>query len=308
MRILITDAVHNIMIERLTESGHEIDYIPSITKEETSKIVESYDGIVINSKIICDQSFIDTAKNLRFIARLGSGIEIVDIVYAKSKGIQVYRSPEGNCDAVAEHAIGMLLSLSNQLKKGDSTVRAMEWNRESNRGWEIGDLTVGVIGYGYTGRAFCHRIRPFCKRLLVYDKYVNGFGDELIEECSSMDLIFEEVDILSLHIPYTNETSGLVGTSFIKLFKKPIVLINTSRGGIVKTKSLLMHLKNGKISGACLDVFENEKPNTYSKSERKMYEELFSMSNIIFSPHVAGWTHESKFKLANLLADRILMV
>ena len=308
MKILITDAVHDILIERLIESGHHIDYMPSISKEEVIKIIASYDGIVINSKITCDQLFIDQAVKLQFIARLGSGIEIIDVAYAKAKGIHVYRSPEGNCDAVAEHAIGMLLSLSNQLNKGDRAVRALKWDREANRGWEIGGRTVGVIGYGYTGRAFCQRIRPFCKRLLVYDKYVNGFGSASIEECLSMDAIFEEADILSLHIPFTDETKGLFNASYFSSFKKPFVLINTSRGGIVETKSLINCLQNGKVLGACLDVFENEKPNTYNESEVKMYNELFSISNIVLSPHVAGWTHESKFKLANLLADRILMV
>lgn len=308
MRVLITDAVHPILIERLTSAGYQINYTPSISRDEVLAVIQHYQGIVINSKIICDKNFVDKAENLQFIARLGSGIEIIDVAYAQSRNIAVYRSPEGNCDAVAEHAIGMLLSLSNKLLDGDRAVRNMEWDREANRGWELGELTVGVIGFGFTGKAFCKRIAPFCKRILVYDKYVKGFGSDRVKECSSLQDLFEHVDIVSLHIPFNDETRGLVDSSFIKSFKKPFVLINTSRGGIVKTDTLIDNLKNGNIRGACLDVFENEKPKTYTKEEENMYKQLFSLSNIVFSPHVAGWTVESKYKLANLLADRILMV
>ncbi len=308
MKILVTDSVHPILIDRLNEVGHQITYEPNISKNEVEAIIHDFDGIVINSKIVCDHSFIDKAKRLKFIARLGSGIEIVDIPYANKNGIKVFRSPEGNCDAVAEHAIGMLLSLSNNLRQADHAVRSKQWDREANRGWEISERTVAVIGYGHTGKAFCKRIAPFCKRLLVYDKYVSGFQSDMIEECSSLELIFKEADIVSLHIPYTDETKRMVDDDFIGSFNKSFVLINTSRGGIVVTESLIKALDSGRIYGACLDVFENEKPDTFSKNEQKMYDDLFARTNIVVSPHVAGWTIESKYKLANLLADRILMV
>lgn len=305
--VLITDTVHPLLLSGLTEKGFECHYQPDIDAEKVYNIIQNYVGVVINSKILVDKKFLDKAVNLKFVARLGSGLEIIDLGYAMQKGINVYRSPEGNCDAVAEHAVGMLLSLANNICKSDRELRKKIWNRETHRGWELLGKTVGIIGFGYTGKALAKRLSGFSCRILVYDKYLKGFQKEYsyVEE-SSIDLIFNEADVISLHLPLTNETRKLVVKEFINNFKKEFFLINTSRGEVVDTRDLLDALNTGKIKGACLDVFENEKPNTYSLDEQNLFNELFIKENVVLTPHIAGWTKESKERLSSILLEKII--
>lgn len=306
-KVLITDGVHPLLLEGLTTAGYDCDYFPKTTLAHVLQIIEDYQGIIINSKILVDRAFLDKAQQLQFIGRLGSGLEIIDLDYADQKGVRVHRAPDGNCDAVAEHAMGMLLAMAIKLKTGDEQVRQKNWQREAQRGWELMGKTVGILGFGYTGSAFAQRLQGFGVKILAYDKYKSNYADSIpyITE-SSLEQIFEQTDILSLHLPLTTETIGWVDTDFLDKFNKPIVLINTARGAIIPIQALIKALDTQKVLGACLDVFENEKPNNYTDIEEKNYKNLFSRNNILCSPHVAGWTKESKERLAKILLDRIL--
>lgn len=303
-RVLITDSVHPILMERLEAMGFVCDYFTDYNTEKVAETIHIYVGIVINSKIKVSADLIDRAEKLQFIARLGSGMEIIDVTYAEAKGIHCINSPEGNRDAVAEHAIGMLLALKNNLLQADRELRSFEWHREKNRGLELMHQTVGLLGYGNTGKAMAKKLSGFDVNVLVYDKYLKNYSDNYAQE-ASMEEIFDKCDILSLHLPLTIETRYLVNQEFLNSFKKEFILINTSRGAIVSTNTLLQGLSSGKLKGVCLDVFENERVATFTDEEKASYNSLYGYPNTVLSPHVAGWTSESKYKLANILADKI---
>ena len=305
--VLITDTVHELLILGLEAAGYECHYLPDIDPKIVLEKIKDYTGIVINSKITVDRFFLQNAPKLKFIARLGSGLEIIDLEAAKEKAVLVHRSPDGNCDAVAEHALGMLLTLANNLCTANEDVRKKMWRREELRGWELMGKTIGIVGFGFTGTAFAKRLSGFDVKVLAYDKYRKDFAKEMphLTE-SSMEIIFEEADILSIHLPLTEETKGLVNDEFLEKFKKPIVLINTARGEIVLTKSLLNALDSGKLIGSCLDVFENEKPKTYTGEQEILFAKLFERPNVLLSPHIAGWTQESKRRLSQLLLQMII--
>lgn len=306
-KVLITDHVAPLLIEGLLDAGYDCDYQPKIDQEKVLSQIADFEGLIINSKIQVDKNLLDQAAKLQFVARLGSGLEIIDLDYAEKKGVLVHRSPDGNCDAVAEHAMGMLLSLANHLNRIDAEVRAKHWNREAARGWEIMGKTVGIMGFGYTGAAFAQRLSSFGCQIFVYDKYKKGFAQHLdgVQEVG-MEAIFEQADILSLHLPLTEETIGICTTSFFEAFQKPIVLLNTSRGAVLPIQNLIQALNKGQVVAAGLDVFENEKPAHYTELQTKYYQDLFERPNVLLSPHVAGWTKESKERLAELLLKRIL--
>jgi D-3-phosphoglycerate dehydrogenase len=305
--VLITDAVHELLISGLEKAGYECHYVPDIDPEIVPERIKAYAGIVINSKITVDSAFLDNAPNLKFIARLGSGLEIIDLSAAREKGVLVHRSPDGNCDAVAEHALGMLLGFANNLCIANAELRNKIWRREELRGWELMGKTISILGFGFTGMALAKRLKGFDLKVLAFDKYRKDFAKQMphVRE-TSMELIFNETDILSIHLPLTEETKGLVNDEFLHKFKKPIVLVNTARGEIVLTESLLNALDSGKLVGACLDVFENEKPKTYTGEQEILFAQLFERPNVLLSPHIAGWTHESKRRLSQLLLQRIL--
>lgn len=305
-KILITDDVHPLLIEGMEADGFHCDYLPEITLEEVRAIIGDYGGLIINSKILVDRVLLDKAPKLRFVGRLGSGMEIVDREYAAAKGVAVLSSPEGNCNAVAEQALGMLLSLSNNLIRSDREVRQKMWNREKNRGFEIMGKTVGIIGFGHTGSAFAKKLSGMGVNILAYDKYkANYTAGFLYVEAVEMEEIFEKAEIISLHLPLTAETKHLVDLTFISKCKKGVILINTSRGQVIKTEDLIAGLESGNIGGACLDVFENEKTQTYSEREDEMYVRLLSFENVVVTPHIAGWTVESKRRLADILLGKI---
>ncbi len=305
-RVLITDSVHDDLIQGLNNRHWEVDYQPEIDLKTTRDKIAQYQGLVINSKILVDETFIEAATQLKWIGRLGSGMEIIDVKAAARKGICVVNTPEANCNAVAEHALGMLLSLFRNLNRADQELKNWIWEREKNRGIELSGKTVGIIGYGHTGQRFEEILQGFQVKILVYDKYKqlsNRQGRYRV--VSNVNEIKELADVISLHLPLTEETRFLVNMDFIQSCLNEIYIINTSRGDIVKTKDLITAMHSGKVKGACLDVFENERPERYSMDEKAMYGELNSMENVVLSPHIAGWTFESKQKIAKTLLNKL---
>lgn len=306
-KILFVDTVHPILEERLLSLGYTCEKELTTTKDEIEKRINSYFGLVIRSRFPIDQQFLDKAANLKFIARSGAGLENIDILCAEKKGVKVFNSPEGNMDAVGEQAIGMLLMLFNQLKKGDSEVRAGIWDREGNRGLELSNKTVGIIGYGNMGGALAKKLSGFGCRILAYDKYKKDFATNIVEE-ATLQTIFTETDVLSIHLPLSEETHHYVNDSFLAQFKKPIYLINTARGNNVCVADLVKGLINKTILGACLDVLEYETKSFETINAAGLPEDfkhLVKAENVILSPHVAGWTTESYIKLSSFLADKI---
>ncbi|MBK8922046.1 MAG: hypothetical protein IPM81_11125 [Saprospirales bacterium] len=308
-KVLITDDTHPLLLDGLERMGFTCHYLPDITPAVARKIISEYQGLIINSRISVDRSMLDAAKQLRFVGRLGSGMEIVDREYAARQGVAVVSSPEGNRNAVAEHALGMLLALTNNLLRADREVRQNIWRREANRGTELLDRTLGIIGFGHTGSQFARKLAGMEMRVLAYDKYKTGYtaGMPWVEE-TDLEAIQRHADIISLHLPLTTETRHLVNKKFIDRCKTGFILINTARGACIKTQDVVAALERGKIGGACLDVFENEKPTSFSLAEQSLYQRLHALDQVILTPHVAGWTHTSKRMLAEVLLEKIRAV
>lgn len=309
-KIAIVDEVHSILIEKLSRKGFDCVDLTNESQTHIESIIHEFIGIVIRSKFPLNESFLKNAVSLEFIARSGAGMENIDIDYCNTKNIELFNAPEGNRNAVGEHALGMLLSLFNNLNKGDKEIRRGVWDREGNRGIELEGKTVGLVGYGNNGKALAKKMQGFEVRILAYDKYKTNFSDDYVQE-SSMKAIFEHADILSFHIPQNEETIYLADDVFFRQFKKKIYLINLSRGKIVKTKVLVDNLKKGKVKGACLDVLEYEKTsfeNVFSDIDNlnSDFKYLLNSKNVILSPHVGGWTIESYYKLSNVLVNKIL--
>lgn len=300
--ILIVDDLHPIFIEQTEVLGYTCNYQPLIKLDEVLTIIAHYEGLVIRSKFQVDRAFLDTAINLKFIARAGAGMDNIDEDYARQKGIQLVNAPEGNMDAVGEHAIGMLLSLMNNLNRGDAEIRAGLWQREANRGYELKGRTVGIVGYGHMGQSFARKLKGFGVEIIAYDKYKTGFSDAYAREVS-MEEIVKHSDVLSLHVPLTHETKGLVNDEYLFHFRKPIFLLNTSRGKVIQTQAVLNAIKQGKILGAGLDVLEVEKFPALAGPQ--WFEELQQSGKVLLSPHVAGWTFESYRKISEVMAQKI---
>lgn len=306
-KVLFIDTTHPILPQKLEKAGFISDHFSSTSIDELKKILPQYQGLIIRSKFKINKELIDMATSLEFIGRVGSGMENIDVGYAKSKHVACFNSPEGNRDAVAEQALGMLLSIMNNLYRANQEVKSGIWKREANRGTEIKGKTVGIIGYGNTGTAFAKRLSGFDCKILAYDKYKSGFTNAIAKECSLED-IFTHADIVSLHVPLTEETKYLVNDKFVSSLHKPIFLINTSRGPVVKTSDLVSALETGKIRAAALDVLEYEDSSfeqLYSKTPAD-FNYLINCDRILLSPHIAGWTHESNIKLSEILADKII--
>jgi D-3-phosphoglycerate dehydrogenase len=308
MKILHLDSNHPLLMEELESAGFKNHSDFTSSKEAIEKIITQYDGIVIRSRFKIDTQFLDAAKNLKFIARVGAGLESINIPYAESKGIHLIAAPEGNRNAVGEHTLGMLLALLNKLPKAHSEVKNGQWNRESNRGFELDYRTVGIIGYGNMGKAFAKKLRGFNCDVFCHD-ILEGVGDENATQIPLKELQ-KTVDVLSLHTPWTPQTDKMVNKSFIDNFTKPFWFINTARGRSVITSDLVEAIKNRKILGAGLDVLEYENlsfESLFTTDEiPKALQELLQFKNVIITPHVAGWTEESKIKLAQVIADKII--
>lgn len=304
MKVLITDDVHPLLIEQLRQMGYEVSFRPEITFEETLAGISSCTGLVINSKIFCGDDLLDKAPDLRWIARLGSGMEVIDTKACDARGVKYFNSPEGNRNAVAEHTLALVLDLLNNISRSNQEVKQGKWIREANRGQELSGRTIGIIAYGNTGEAFTKILRGFDVELLAYDKYRKGFGTDFVKE-STLEEIFDKADMVSLHLPLTSETKYMVDESFLNNFKKPIYLINTSRGKVLKTSALIAALHSGKVKAAGLDVLENEKLNTLTDQEKQWYEALAKDERVILTPHIAGWTAESKRRVAEVVIEKL---
>jgi D-3-phosphoglycerate dehydrogenase len=308
IKILHLDSNHPLLLQQLELAGftNETDF--TSTKEAIEAKIHEYHGIVIRSRFKIDKNFLDKATNLQFIARVGAGLESIDCNYAASKNIQLIAAPEGNRNAVGEHALGMLLAIMNKLHRADALVRNGHWIREGNRGYELEGKTIGLIGYGNMGKSFAKKLRGFDVSVLCYDIQEN-VGDENAKQVSLFELQ-QKADVLSLHIPWTNETDKIVNTAFINAFAAPFWFINTSRGNNVVTNDLVEALQSGKIIGAGLDVLEYEKSsfeNLFLDSEKPAaFDYLLQAKNVLLTPHIAGWTHESHEKLAQVTVAKIV--
>lgn len=307
IKILHIDSNHPLLWEQLEQAGfiNHADFTSS--KEEIEAKIQDYQGIVIRSRFKIDKQFLDKAVNLQFIARVGAGLESIDCDYAASKNIALIAAPEGNCNAVAEHTLGMILSLFNKLNIADSEIRSGEWNREKNRGYELDGRTVGIIGYGNMGKAFAKKLRGFDVEVLCYDIKEN-VGDANAKQVS-LEEFQQKVDVLSLHIPWTPETDKMVNLDFINAFVKNIWIINTSRGKNIVTADLVTAMESGKVLGAGLDVLEYEKLSFETlfkdKNTPDAFQYLLDGRKVILTPHIAGWTYESHERLAQVIVDKI---
>ncbi len=306
-RILITDRVHPICVDRLRQAELEVDYRPDLDYETFQELLPNYEGVIINSRSPMNRENILRAVNLRFIGRLGSGLDIIDLPTAEEEGVAVISVPEGNANAVAEHAMGMLLCLMNRLVEADREVRKGEWNREPRRGMELAGRTVGLLGYGYTGRAMAQKLKGFDVKVNVFDKYKKQYaeGSRIVNECA-LEEVLSDSDMLSIHLPLTEETHGMVDSSFLSKCKEGVILINTSRGKICQTPDILSNLQSGQLGGVAMDVLEDEGAKDLSQSDVRIYNELFAEERTLFSPHIAGWTEESLFKIGDAIAMKIL--
>jgi D-3-phosphoglycerate dehydrogenase len=307
MRVLHIDPNHSILIEQLGNLGFINDEDYSSSKQEIEQIIQKYDGIIIRSRIKIDKSFLDAAVNLKFIGRVGAGLENIEVDYAQQKGITVYNAPEGNRNAVGEHSLGLLLALFNNFKKSNKEIGRGLWLREENRGLELDGKTIGLIGYGNMGKAFAKKLCGFDVEVLCYD-IKDDVGDANCKQVSLIELQ-KKADILSIHVPLTETTKQMINLDFINAFKKSIWFLNTARGKCVVTVDLVEALKSGKILGAGLDVLEYEQSSFErlytSEQNSEVVQYLINSNNVILTPHIAGWTIESKKELAQTIVDKI---
>jgi D-3-phosphoglycerate dehydrogenase len=303
-KILIIDLMHESIVPLLTHIGYEVDYEPAITVSEIHERISNYEGLIVRSKISIDKALIEKGTRLKFIARAGAGIDQVDETYLTARKITLLNAPEGNRVAVGEHTLGMLLCLMNKLNTANTEVKAGIWDREANRGFEISGKTIGIIGYGNMGQAFAKCLKGFDGRVLAHDKFKKDFSDEFAQE-ASLEELFETAEVLSLHIPLTSDSRNWADSTFFSKFKKPIWFLNTARGEIASFKAVAESIHKGHILGAGLDVLENEKLKTLSDEQRLYFNELVNAPNVLFTPHVAGWTHESYRKINEVLTQKI---
>jgi D-3-phosphoglycerate dehydrogenase len=301
-KILIVDDLHPIFKTQAQALGYVVDDRPKISREETMAVIGEYTGIAVRTKFRIDQELMDAAPLLKFVARAGAGLDNIDQAYAASKNITLINAPEGNRDAVGEHATGLLLALMNKFQSAGAKIRQGIWDREGSRGWELKGKTVGIIGYGFMGQSFAKKLAGFEVNVMAYDKYKTGFSDAYAKEVS-MEEIVKHSDVLSLHIPLTTETRQLVDEEYLFHFKKPIFFINTARGEVVNTRAVLSAIKAQRILGAGLDVLEVEKFPALAAQD--WYEELMATDQVILTPHVGGWTIDSYRKISEVLAEKL---
>jgi D-3-phosphoglycerate dehydrogenase / 2-oxoglutarate reductase len=307
LKCLVADPMHESLFRLLKEAGWMCDYEPSINREELRKRLKGYDGLIIRSKTTVDRDLIGDDPTILFVGRAGAGLDNVEIDFLRKKNIEVIHAAEGNRDAVGEFSVGLLLSLMRNIPRAHMEVLEMKWERERNRGEELQGKTVGLIGYGNMGKAFAQRLAGFRCKVLAYDKYKTCFSDDFSRQ-ASMEEIFNETDVLSLHIPLTAETRGMVNVEYLDRFRKNIILMNTARGEIVALDALAGAIRSGKLRGAALDVIENEKLETLSAEQLQSFKYLSGKTNVIFTPHIAGWTFESHEKINVALVDKLKLL
>ncbi len=305
MKVLIVDLMHESILGLLGKYGFEVTYAPKITREEILEQIASYEGIIIRSKTPLDRSLLERATRLQFIGRAGAGLDQLDLDYLEERGVALFHAAKGNRDAVAEHAIGGILALFNHLNQADTQVRKGIWDREGNRGVELKGKTVGIFGFGNMGKAFSKRLKGFGVNVLAYDKYKKDFGKKGVQEVS-WEMLKKETDVLSIHVPLTAETRDFFTLEELKSFAKPFWMINTARGEVIRMETLNQALDLGILKGLVLDVLENEKFERFSPDQKLQFELLAKRENVLFTPHVAGWTVESYQKINEVLVKQIL--